>query len=132
MFRFVKYISVVALIVAPSFWQETAFARERPRERTETYCYPVIQTRVSEDPAYHPRAYADGYRQGLASAQKGEAYKPRTALGEFARGFDDGYFGKEFTGQKHSVPNQVYYEKTTECSTRTIRYKHSLNMHRLL
>ncbi|KAF3885807.1 MULTISPECIES: hypothetical protein [Nostocales] len=63
------------------------------RAGQETYCYPVNQKRVSRDPAYHPRAYTDSYRQGLASGRKEEAYKPRTSGGEFARGFEDGYFG---------------------------------------
>ena len=80
-----------------------------------TYCYPVTQWFVDQDPAYHPRAYVDGYRQGRASASRGEAYKPRTAGGEFGRGFDDGYYGREFAGQKHTVPNVVRPYTTTQC-----------------
>ncbi|WP_169216586.1 hypothetical protein [Brasilonema sp. UFV-L1] len=49
-------------------------------------------------------------------------YKPRTAGGEFGRGFDDGYFGNEFTSQKDSVPDGVKYETTTQCSTGTVEY----------
>ncbi|MFH7027970.1 MAG: hypothetical protein ACHBN1_21865 [Heteroscytonema crispum UTEX LB 1556] len=79
------------------------------------YCYPVTQWLVDEDPAYHPQAYADGYRQGKNSAKKGEAYKPRTAGGEFARGFDDGYYAREFAGQKQIVPNVVKPYTTTDC-----------------
>lgn len=72
-----------------------------PRYRESiSYCYPVTQWQVDEDPAYHPQAYADGYRQGQQSSRKGNAYKSRTAGGEFARGFDDGYYGREFKGQK--------------------------------
>ncbi|MBV8884325.1 MAG: hypothetical protein JO235_10070 [Chroococcidiopsidaceae cyanobacterium CP_BM_RX_35] len=61
--------------------------------------------------ADHPRAYADGYRQGEQSARDKEAYRPRTAGGEFARGFEDGYFNRPYTGQKVVVlpPPAVYY-----------------------
>ncbi len=80
-----------------------------------SYCYPITQWFVDEDPAYHPQAYADGYRQGSASAKKGNAYKPRTAGGEFARGFKDGYYGREFAGQKQTVPNVVKPYTRTNC-----------------
>jgi hypothetical protein len=80
------------------------------------YCYPVTQWDVDEDPAYHPQAYADGYRQGKNSAQRREAYKPRTAGGEFGRGFDDGYYGREFAGQKQIVPNEIKPYTTSQCS----------------
>jgi hypothetical protein len=79
------------------------------------YCYPVTQWFVKQDPAYHPQAYADGYRQGRESAKKGKVYKPRTAGGEFARGFEDGYYGRAFTGQKQVVPNEYRPYTTTEC-----------------
>jgi len=79
------------------------------------YCFPVTQWQVDEDPAYHPHAYSNGYRQGQTSAKKGDKYKPRTAGGEFARGFDDGYYGKEFAGQKNSVPNLIKPYTTSEC-----------------
>lgn len=80
-----------------------------------SYCYPVTQWHVDEDPGYHPQAYSDGYRQGQQSARKGNEYKPRTAGGEFGRGFDDGYYGREFSGQKQVVPNTVLPYTTTEC-----------------
>jgi hypothetical protein len=80
------------------------------------YCYPTTQWQVNEDPGYHPHAYSDGYRQGQSSAKKGDNYNPRTAGGEFARGFDDGYYGKEFAGQKNIVQNVVRPYTTTECS----------------
>ncbi len=50
--------------------------------------------------ADHPHAYADGFRQGEQNARDGKAYRPRTAGGEFARGFEDGYFNRPYTGQK--------------------------------
>ncbi|NEU71979.1 hypothetical protein PI95_005150 [Hassallia byssoidea VB512170] len=80
------------------------------------YCFPTTQWLVDEDPAYHPQAYSDGYRQGQTSAKKRQKYKPRTAGGEFARGFDDGYYGKQFAGQKNIVPNVIKPYTTTECS----------------
>jgi glucan-binding YG repeat protein len=54
---------------------------------------------VKHDNANHPNAYADGYREGKVNAQKGEKYAPRSGGGEFSRGFDDGYYGKNSTGQ---------------------------------
>jgi hypothetical protein len=80
------------------------------------YCFPTTQWQVNEDPGYHPHAYSDGYRQGQSSAKKGDKYKPRTAGGEFSRGFDDGYYGKEFAGQKNIVQNVIRPYTTTECS----------------
>ncbi|MBV8882813.1 MAG: hypothetical protein JO235_02255 [Chroococcidiopsidaceae cyanobacterium CP_BM_RX_35] len=50
--------------------------------------------------ADHPDAYAQGYRQGEQSDREGKPYQPRTAGGEFARGFEDGYFNRPYTGQK--------------------------------
>ena len=81
------------------------------------YCYPVIHESISEDAAFHPRAYKDGYRQGRENAIKGKSYKPRSAGGEFGRGFDDGYFNRGFTGQRHTIPNQVNTYTTQECET---------------
>jgi hypothetical protein len=79
------------------------------------YCYPVTRWFVDQDPGYHPRAYSDGYRQGRESANNRETYKPRTAGGEFSRGFDDGYYGKEFSGQKHIVVNAYQPYTTNQC-----------------
>ena len=70
-----------------------------------------IQAAQNPWAADHPHAYADGFRQGQQSFRKGKAYKPRTAGGEFARGFEDGYFNRPFTGQKVVVlPPPVVYE----------------------
>jgi hypothetical protein len=73
----------------------------------------VNSSQVNKDyyAANHPRAYADGYRQGQQSFRDRETYKPRTAGGEFARGFEDGYFNRPYTGQKVVVlpPPPVYY-----------------------
>ncbi|NJL61793.1 MAG: hypothetical protein HC903_08155 [Methylacidiphilales bacterium] len=80
------------------------------------YCQPVTQWLLDQDPAYHPRAYSDGYRQGRESAKRGNKYKARTAGGEFARGFDDGYYGREFSGQKHIIANAYQPFITSECN----------------
>lgn len=92
------------------------YYRHYPYSRLSLYyCYPTTQWVVDQDPAYHPQAYADGYRQGQAQAKRGNSYKPRTAGGEFSRGFDDGYYGREFAGQKHIVPNEITPYTTTRC-----------------
>lgn len=88
---------------------------EPPKEKVK-YCYPVSHQLVNENPAYHPNAYEDGYRQGKKNALKGKPYKPRTAGGEFGRGFDDGYFGRDFIGQKRTIPNEVSNFMTMQCN----------------
>ncbi|MBF2067304.1 MAG: hypothetical protein IGS39_23235 [Calothrix sp. C42_A2020_038] len=88
----------------------------RRRVYPTRYCYPVTRWFVNQDPAYHPRAYSDGFRQGRESAKRGDAYKERTAGGEFARGFEDGYYGREFQGQKHIVANLYQPFTTNECN----------------
>jgi hypothetical protein len=79
------------------------------------YCTPVTRTSVSKDAADHPHAYADGYREGQQSARRGEDYKPRSTGGEFARGFDDGYYNRRYTGQEYVVPNAVVQSTTQYC-----------------
>ncbi len=86
---------------------------------TATYCYPVTRREVIQNSADHPNAYANGYSEGLQIARKGEVYKPRTAGGEFSRGFDDGYYGRPFLGQRYAVPDQVREFTTQECETYT-------------
>ncbi len=79
-------------------------------------CYPVTENRVlKESAADHPHAYADGYREGEQSARNREAYQPRTAGGEFARGFEDGYFNRPYTGQENVVPKTVVQHTTQVC-----------------
>ena len=82
----------------------------------ESYCYPVVHIHENSA-ADHPGAYRDGYIQGRQSAGKRESYKPRTAGGEFAQGFEDGYYGRPFTGQKHVVPNTAQYYASGSCDT---------------
>ncbi|MBD2775446.1 hypothetical protein [Iningainema tapete] len=78
-------------------------------------CFPVTQWYLKEDPGYHPQAYSDGYRQGRESAKDGDKYKPRTAGGEFARGFDDGYYGRKFAGQRQIVANTYVPYTSSDC-----------------
>jgi hypothetical protein len=92
------------------------YYRNRRRNYPIRYCQPVTQWLLDQDPSYHPRAYSDGYRQGRESSKKGNAYKPRTAGGEFGRGFDDGYYGREFSGQKHIIANAYQPFTTSECN----------------
>ena len=58
---------------------------------------------LDQSDAYHPQAYSDGYREGIASKAKRETYQARTAGGEFARGFEDGYFGRANSGQRYTA-----------------------------
>ena len=67
------------------------------------YCnYGIYSQSLAAD---HPNAYADGYREGQQSFRGKKAYRPRTAGGEFARGFEDGYFNRPYTGQRVVVAN---------------------------
>lgn len=52
--------------------------------------------------AYDPNAYADGYQEGIANKANWQTYQARSAGGEFARGFEDGYFGRKNTGQRYT------------------------------
>ncbi|MGB3208325.1 MAG: hypothetical protein WBB28_25350 [Crinalium sp.] len=44
----------------------------------------------------HQNAYADGYREGQQSARDRQTYRPRTAGGNFDRGFYDGYYNRPY------------------------------------
>ncbi len=81
------------------------------------YCHPVTDNRLlKESAADHPHAYADGYREGEQSARDRAAYKPRTVGGEFARGFEDGYFNRPYTGQENVVPKTIVQHTTQVCN----------------
>lgn len=82
-----------------------------------TYCYPVTQSNVIKNAADHRGAYADGYSEGRKSQSDGDAYTPRTAGGEFARGFEDGYYGRRFTGQEYAVRDKIERFITQECNS---------------
>jgi hypothetical protein len=73
------------------------------REEIEATCKPDLQEIfVAKSDAYHANAYSDGYQEGTASKAKSETYQARSAGGEFARGFEDGYFGRRNTGQRYT------------------------------
>jgi hypothetical protein len=109
--------ALLTLAAAPAFF---LFA---PAARADTVvsCYPITQSKIYQNPADHPGAYRDGYREGRESERRGESYQPRTAGGEFAVGFEDGYFGRRFTGQQYLVPNQVEYYMSQQCNTYSFR-----------
>ena len=90
-----------------------------PQAKASLYddCYLIPQSRILRNPADHPEAYADGYSEGRQSARKGKPYTPRTAGGEFARGFEDGYYGRSFTGQQYAVRDKVERYLSEECDT---------------
>ncbi|MHC5862733.1 hypothetical protein [Nostoc sp.] len=80
-------------------------------------CNPVTYNRViKESAADHPHAYADGYREGEQTARNRVAYKPRAVGGEFARGFEDGYFNLPYAGQETVVPKTIVQHTTQVCN----------------
>ncbi|WP_295615027.1 hypothetical protein [Chamaesiphon sp. GL140_3_metabinner_50] len=80
------------------------------REEIEASCKPIKEEiAVDKSDAYHANAYSDGYREGTASKAKRDNYQARSAGGEFARGFEDGYFGRNNSGQRYTdVPIEDY------------------------
>lgn len=81
------------------------------------YCYPIQKTRTLQDPGSHPQAYDNGYREGAATARAKKPYEPRSAGGEFARGFEDGYYGRPYAGQQNTVPDRTDTYSTKQCRT---------------
>ena len=111
-----KKIVVSALLSLIAGSTSLLFPQAAKADRV-AYCYPVTENRVlKESAANHPHAYADGYREGEQSARNGELYKPRTAGGEFARGFEDGYFNRPYTGQENVAPKTVVQHTTQVCN----------------
>jgi len=86
-------------------------------EINRDFCYSVEKVRVIKDDGNHPNAYDDGYREGTRSAQNGDEYEPRSAGGEFARGFEDGYYGRPSAGQQNVVPNRSETYSEQRCPT---------------
>jgi hypothetical protein len=105
--------TLITLITAPAI---LSFSQPAKAD-VFSYCYPVTQNNVIRNAADHPGAYADGYSEGRKSRKDGDAYKPRTAGGEFARGFEDGYYSRRFTGQEYAVRDKVDYFTTEECNS---------------
>lgn len=110
--RFVA-ATLLALATVPASLLFTQPAQAEAR----TVCYPVTQANIIQNPADHRGAYADGYSEGRQSRRNGDAYEPRTAGGEFARGFEDGYYGRRFTGQEYAVRDKVEYYTSQQCNT---------------
>lgn len=81
------------------------------------YCYPVEKSQTLRDPGSHPQAYDDGYREGAAAAREKKPFEPRSAGGEFARGFEDGYYGRTYGGQQNVVPDRTDTYITNQCRT---------------
>lgn len=105
---------LLSLATAPAF-----LLAQPAKADTYTVCQPVTQTEVIQNAADHPSAYADGYSEGRSSARKRETYQPRTVGGEFGRGFDDGYWGRSFTGQDYAVPDKIREYTNQQCNTYT-------------
>jgi len=95
----VKKIAFIALLSLTTV-SISLLSSQAARADKIIYCHPVTDNQVSRNPADRPHTYADGYREGEQSFRDGVAYKPRTGGGEFARGFEDGYFNRPYTGQE--------------------------------
>ncbi len=114
-----KRLVAATLLTVATIPASLLFAQPAKAE-TYTACYPVTQPNIIQNSADHPGAYADGYSEGRQSRRNGDAYKPRNAGGEFARGFEDGYFGHRFTSQAYAVRNRIEYKTTQQCNTYTV------------
>ncbi|MBN3952020.1 MAG: hypothetical protein HWQ38_38355 [Nostoc sp. NMS7] len=112
----VKKIVVAAIFSLIAGSTSLLFPQAAKADRV-VYCHPVTENRViKESAADHPHAYADGYREGEQTARNRVAYKPRTAGGEFARGFEDGYFNLPYAGQSDVVPKTIVQQTTQVCN----------------
>ncbi|MBV8882812.1 MAG: hypothetical protein JO235_02250 [Chroococcidiopsidaceae cyanobacterium CP_BM_RX_35] len=79
-------------------------------------CHPITENQASRNSADNARAYAYGYREGEQSFRDGVPYKPRTAGGEFARGFEDGYFNRPYASQGDVGSNTFVQSTTQDCN----------------
>jgi hypothetical protein len=113
--KIMKKIVSAALLSLVTGATTTLFIQPAQADRV-IYCTPDTHTNVLKDPADHPDAYADGYREGQQSARAGEAYRPRATGGEFARGFDDGYYNRRYTGQQYVAPTRIEQYTTQNCN----------------
>jgi len=94
----VKKIVSIALLSLTTVSIPLLFSQAAKADQ-EIYCHPATGNQVSKNSVDSLHAYADGYREGEQSFRDGVAYKPRTEGGEFARGFEDGYFNRSYNGQ---------------------------------
>jgi hypothetical protein len=95
--KIVKKIVSIALLSLATLSTPVLFS-QAARADQEVYCHPVTDKQASRNSSSHPHAYADGYQAGEQSFRDGVGYKPRTEGGEFARGFEDGYFNRPYSG----------------------------------
>lgn len=109
----ILFATVLTFVTAPAI----LYFSQPAKADLVSYCYPVTQRNVIQNAADHPGAYADGYSEGRKSRRDGDAYTARTAGGEFARGFEDGYYGRRFTGQEYVVRDKIERFTTQECNT---------------
>ncbi|MEO8890542.1 MAG: hypothetical protein ABI417_03245 [Coleofasciculaceae cyanobacterium] len=107
---------IVAVILTCVTVPASIFFSQPAKADIGTYCYPVGRAEVLRDSADHPGAYRDGYSEGRQSKRSGDRYSPRTSGGEFARGFEDGYYGRRFVGQDIAIPNRVEYYASQQCN----------------
>lgn len=112
-----KIVAVLTCVTVPA----SIFLSQPAKADLGTYCYPVRRAQVLKDAADHPGAYRDGYSEGRQSKRNGDIYRPRTSGGEFARGFEDGYYGRRFAGQSITIPNRVEYYASQQCHNYTYR-----------
>lgn len=89
----------IASIVLLSLTNISFLVSSQAARADQIICHPVNDNQVTRNWANGPQAYADGFREGQQSFRDGVAYKPQTAGGEFARGFEDGYFNRRYSGQ---------------------------------
>jgi len=106
--------SIVVLSSAPVYF---LFTPPASASEVVTVCKPVTSTNIVRNGAAHAAAYEDGFGEGRQSASRGETYERRSVGGEFARGFEDGYFGRRFTGQEYVVRDRVQTYTTQQCQS---------------
>jgi hypothetical protein len=104
-------ISLLPLLLAPAL----AFFPKLAQAAQYQHCYYSQKVRIIQDSGNHSNAYDDGYREGAEAARRGDAYEARSVGGEFARGFEDGYHNRPYTGQQNVVPDRTETYQTREC-----------------
>jgi len=87
--KIIVYAALLSIATAPPL---LLFNQPAQAQRVN-YCYPSSQNNGAGN---HQNAYADGYREGQQSARDRESYRPRTAGGDFDRGFYDGYYNRPY------------------------------------
>ncbi|PSF36062.1 hypothetical protein C7H19_15075 [Aphanothece hegewaldii CCALA 016] len=77
-------------------------------QEPESICYneAFSRTVMVKDSANHQKAYDHGYYEGKRERIEGKKYEHRTAGGEFARGYEDGFFDRNYAGQATVVSDR--------------------------